>query len=561
MEAFAESVLRPGILVLQLGLLLKLIQLVVSFLQANAWSLRSMVARGNQKWREQWNKIKRQYLEEADASDHSGQELARMRCSWTRTTWWVFLAINLPRLLLRQVRRSPGDQTGEEFEIGLVWVCAMGLVIVWCPRLINPCSQDVLYMMAALGMDAAIVIAGLFHNIDVRDVITLTFPGRFMYAVLANRASCVVFCITAHLLQAIHLSVARHAQDSQAAGSGVTIPDLLAIFLAMFWGILAVRRLLLENVLLRVDVQKRTVELGAVSSLLAACYDAVLEVDQGLRLAHDSPQLSSMLLRTQRASGLSEEVLPNLFHEEDRARISEQFRTSTSQSATALNADILDSDFNRVKVELVCVQFDNLTNDRCFLVGIREIQDFERGSLAAAPLHPPTSSAADFCLVFDLQSLEIQIMSDGMKQLCKSLHPSDSMPDSILDIVSPESHLSLRSQLQRLKESDEAAAVTLKLLGFGERQASVTREYDQFLERWVANMFIPTATLTQSNLRSLPDERGRHLGRGRSDHSSLSSRSSRSRRSRSLRSSSRAESRAADLAGSITQLHVTKIPL
>ncbi|CAJ1401384.1 unnamed protein product [Effrenium voratum] len=517
-----------------------------------------MVACWKQKWREQWNKIKRQYLEEADASDHSGQELARMRCSWTRTTWWVFLAINLPRLLLRQVRRSRGDQTGEEFELGLLWVCAMGLVLVWCPRLINPCSQDVLYMMAALGMDAAIVIAGLFQSIDVRDVITLTFPGRFMYAVLAKRASCVVFCITAHFLQAIQLTV---AQDAQGTESAIPIPGLLPIFLAMFWGILAVRRLLLENVLLRVDVQKRTVELGAVSSLLAACYDAVLEVDQGLRLAHDSPQLSSMLLRTQRASGLSGEVLPNLFHEEDRARISEQFRTSTSQSATALNADILDSDFNRVKVELVCVQFDNLTNDRCFLVGIREIQDFERGSLAAAPVHPPTSSAADFCLVFDLQSLEIQIMSDGMKQLCKSLHPSNSMPDSILDIVSPESHLSLRSQLQLLKESDEAAAVTLKLLGVGERQASVTREYDHFLERWVANMFIPTATLTQSNLRSLSDERGQHFGRGRSDHSSLSSRSSRSRRSRSLRSSSRAESRAADRAGSITQLHVTMIPL
>lgn len=64
-------------------------------------------------------------------------------------------------------------------------------------------------------------------------------------------------------------------------------------------------------------------------------------------------------------------------------------------------------------------------------MGIREIQDFERGSLAAAPVHPPTSSAADFCLVFDLQSLEIQIMSDGMKQLCKSLHPSNSMPDAL----------------------------------------------------------------------------------------------------------------------------------
>ena len=43
-----------------------------------------------------------------------------------------------------------------------------------------------------------------------------------------------------------------------------------------------------ENVLLRVDLQKRTVELGAVSSLLTACYDAVLELDQHLKLTQDA---------------------------------------------------------------------------------------------------------------------------------------------------------------------------------------------------------------------------------------------------------------------------------
>ena len=59
------------------------------------------------------------------------------------------------------------------------------------------------------------------------------------------------------------------------------------MFLLMFVGIIAVRHLVRENVVLKVDLQKRTVELGAVSSLLTACYDAVVEVDQTLSLTQD----------------------------------------------------------------------------------------------------------------------------------------------------------------------------------------------------------------------------------------------------------------------------------
>ena len=40
----------------------------------------------------------------------------------------------------------------------------------------------------------------------------------------------------------------------------------------------AFRWLLLENAKLKHDLQGRTVELGAISSLLAVCYDAVVEV-------------------------------------------------------------------------------------------------------------------------------------------------------------------------------------------------------------------------------------------------------------------------------------------
>ncbi|CAJ1367613.1 unnamed protein product [Effrenium voratum] len=249
-----------------------------------------------------------------------------------------------------------GEKAQAEFDLGVLWLSAMGLVITWCPRLINPCSQDVLYMMAVLGMDAALVIGALCHGVDVMFVITFAFPARFIYAVLANRASCVVLCNVAHFLQAIQLT-----------------------------------RLLLDK-----DVQKRTVELGAVSSLLTVCYDAVLAVDQALRL---------------------------------------------TQSAVALNADMLDADFNRVKVELIWVQFDNLTNDRNVLVGVREMQDLERGPLTA-PLHPATFEQGedlerDLFVVFDVYSFQVHIMSDGVQRLCQQLLPvGENMPDAGKEIES-----------------------------------------------------------------------------------------------------------------------------
>eukprot|EP00438_Fugacium_kawagutii_P029885 Skav200702 [mRNA] locus=scaffold2650:12244:12823:- [translate_table: standard] len=62
-----------------------------------------------------------------------------------------------------------------------------------------------------------------------------------------------------------------------------TLPNL-KLFVLMLGSIICVRRLLQENASLKVDLQERTVELGAVSSLLTACYDAVLEVDDELKL-------------------------------------------------------------------------------------------------------------------------------------------------------------------------------------------------------------------------------------------------------------------------------------
>ena len=281
-----EGLLQHGILVLELGLLVRLIVLAASS-RPGTWPIGSMWASVKKQGLEHWTNMKTQCLEKANASDQIEQELASIRCNWTRRAWWLGLAINMSRLLSVQL----GDRSRPAFDLALLCVASLGLVLVWCPRLINPWSQDVFYVATILVVDAAILISSMSYSVDFRDVIAFTFAGRFLYAVLATRASCVVLCTTVNFLQAVQLL--RQSEDSQdAVGSVITIQGLFPIFLLMLAGILSLRKLLLQNVSLKMDLQKRTVELGAVSSLLTACYDAVLEVDHTLRLCHD-PRLKS----------------------------------------------------------------------------------------------------------------------------------------------------------------------------------------------------------------------------------------------------------------------------
>ena len=187
------------------------------------------------------------------------------------------------RLILRQLRMSGADlRTSDEHDLNVLWMATLSLLI---PPFVNPRSQDVLYMFSVLSVDACYLIQALGPlDLDVKDVITFTFAGRFMYAVLAKRIGCAVVCILLHFLQA--LQVSRLQQDP--CGTAISPPQLFFLFVTMFVGIVAVRRLMRENVLLRVSLQKRTVEMGAVSSLLTACYDAVVEVDHALNLTQDS---------------------------------------------------------------------------------------------------------------------------------------------------------------------------------------------------------------------------------------------------------------------------------
>eukprot|EP00435_Cladocopium_sp_Y103_P022814 s3234_g5.t1 len=423
----SASVLRYGSVLILAAALVKQICFLVSFLQSQNFSIRLTCAACCKSYKQ----LKRWWeRQQGDADSSSEVELDVMRCNWMRRFLFVGSVLTMCRLAARQISVLREGYTNAEFDLHVLAGAALSLLVTSFPQLITPRSLDLWYVVIMVILDAVHLIPPV--EVDVRDVIVFGYALRFIFAVLAKRTGCVAFCILLHFLQATQIA----RLQGHSTGAAVRSEWLLVVFSMMFLGILIVRRLMRENVLLKVDLQKRTVELGAVSSLLTACYDAVVELDQNLQLTQDSGQLSSMLLQTApKVGGLAGKSLLDFFSEGDRQRISEQVLSPVEKiSVVALNADMLDSDFNHVKVELFCAQFKNLASERCFLVGLRELQDLEPRAAPLSvslglsdPSHP--EGEATYLVVYDLHSFDIHIMNGEMQRLCRP-YLGDTTPDT-----------------------------------------------------------------------------------------------------------------------------------
>ncbi|CAK9065738.1 Uncharacterized protein SCF082_LOCUS33579 [Durusdinium trenchii] len=180
------------------------------------------------------------------------------------------------------------------------------------------------------------------------------------------------------------------------------------------------------------------------------------------------------------SKGLAGRSLLDFCAKEDHARISQLFQSSIASESTsvmALNADMLDSDQNHVKVEMFHAQFQNLANKRSFLVGVREIQAGE----ALGPMLPERSpssamrsSGATF-VVFDV------ITFDTRNILEISSGPSRRMFQSTLQ--------SATNRSLNLPDTGEQKLL-FSLVGTGEVTASLVAEYDAVLDTHVGTLDI-----------------------------------------------------------------------
>lgn len=243
-------------------------------------------------------------------------------------------------------------------------------------------------------------------------------------------------------------------------------------------------------------------ELGAVTSLLLVCYDAVVQVDEALIFTEDSLKLSSLLLQTQlNAAGLAGRSFLDFFGE-DRDRVSKHFASSLLQDAPvmAMNAHMVDSDQNHMKVELLHAQFRNRSNERCFLIGVREIQS-EDTITPLAPLAPSPSGCSspdsseifdDLEAFFEVPSFDIVALSQNLQRIChgKAALLPNSEVRSILDLSDFQGREKFNAELQDLvniavqsEKASTMSSMSLNFLNFGEVEATfhLKSENDTFI--------------------------------------------------------------------------------
>eukprot|EP00434_Breviolum_minutum_P023877 symbB.v1.2.021069.t1/scaffold1801.1/size100802/2 len=451
-----------------------------------------------QGWLWQWSK-----------KDSSSIEVDRSRCQMTQLLWNVVLYMSLVRLMIQQILIATGRAPiRPEFDLQVIFLGAVGLLISCKPGLITPRSLDFVYVSTTL----LSIVCLIPSPVDATMYVAFSFKAEIIFSALTKRLWVVFFCHIANFVFTVHLS----RPDTSWEWNG----GFFMLFWLTFIGIFCLRSIFLYCATLKLDLKKRAVELGVVSSMLLVCYDAVVEVDEDLNLIEHSQQLSSMLLHAQMPiNSMAGKSFLECFDVQDQDRLSKQFNGPTGTNGStviALNADMLDADQNRVKVELLIAPFETLSNEKHFLIGIRELQGLDAlaplatDRTAASPQWEEVSLPTSAAVVFEVPSFEILIMSEEIQQLC---HELGSYPQNILDLASDQSRYSLCDQLQDLAnraseastDGREDSKVTFTL-GHTPISAWVAFEFDEMLDTFVGCLEVcpeGNKSLTEANLQKL----------------------------------------------------------
>eukprot|EP00438_Fugacium_kawagutii_P029934 Skav232680 [mRNA] locus=scaffold698:409902:412556:+ [translate_table: standard] len=463
----------------------------------------------------------------------TSEELDLMRCRLTKRFWALAIPVGISRLASTQLRMAVFDTKAlAGIDIAAIMIATFGLTLQFKPGLMNPKSLDAWYVVTSLALNLTIISSQL----NARDLLALVGGPQLLLALLAKRTWCCILCTSVSSAQVFRIAsvqgtrfLVKEANGSQRLHFFDSAPqaEILMIFVLPLLVVCAVRRILHENAVLQMDLQKRTVELGALSSLLLVCYDAVFPADETLKLMEDSPQLSGLLLHTAGGKGLAGKSLLEFCSEDDHDRISTHFFNSVTEGAPvmALHVDMLDSDQNHLQVELVHARFTS-SDRRCFLIGVREIQDMDAGPAPLErnnfPIVSQEPHGQTHHVTFDASSFEVLTMSPQLEQVCEQM----ALPkvDSILELSNISSRDCFNHRLQGLLNQvihapkDKGAEYELKfdLLGLCNVTSFIHVEYDAILDAVVATMRLhlvvklPCATssshgdmLTEDNVQKL----------------------------------------------------------
>ena len=194
-------------------------------------------------------------------------ELDRTRCRLTYQVWTVFIGVGISRLMSQQVRVLAGrERTYFELDAGAAFVATAGLLLQLKPRLLSPKWLDVWYVVTSLALN----VCFLHSSLDAREAAFVIHGMQMTCSLLAKRTWCSLFCTCLTSAQIAWMTRSQGLRDDvqlrehfmSIAGPGILQTMIPPLFVC------GIRRLFHENAVLKMDLQKQSVELGAVTSLL-----------------------------------------------------------------------------------------------------------------------------------------------------------------------------------------------------------------------------------------------------------------------------------------------------
>ncbi|CAE7228013.1 unnamed protein product [Symbiodinium sp. CCMP2592] len=223
---------------------------------------------------------------------------------------------------------------------------------------------------------------------------------RFPAIVMARRAHLVLLSNLPFLGTITYRALTEESTETYGGLSAVLGMEFLHLML-LTAAAYVFDAYLAQRVELAMEKGNALTQLNAASALLQLTCDAVVELDEELRLIEHSNELAAMLLRDSVAGGrggtlkgvLFTDLMPPLDAPPAIAKLS-MFRSSGSSShgqpaqavrAHAFHTRLVDSWSTKLRTEVLQVMYTKMDGQTCHLVGLRDFTDSKPFALSRGP--------------------------------------------------------------------------------------------------------------------------------------------------------------------------------
>ena len=246
------------------------------------------------------------------------------------------------------------------------------------PSLFRPCLLDLWYTMGMVLCTLMLtpLCTTTSQSIGLSFFVTAVF--RLPSTLVCTRPWWVILCnVVPFLVMELRILRGRtpsHSCDLEFSKLNAAMWEIFALVFVSVASV-AVERNLWARVRQGILIKQAATELTAASSLLQLTCDAVVELDEDLRLATAVSELEAMLLHSSLRGKIFTELMPT---REEAERAEQILRADDSTShiwTNVFHTRLVDSCSSKFRTEVFHVKYMRLNGRTCHLIGLRDFTD------------------------------------------------------------------------------------------------------------------------------------------------------------------------------------------